>query len=78
MLNSPLEIQMSFEDDFTECLHRFQCLESGALNFLLCLRSLCNIEVRIEITARARQYKYIYKMLSGLQENVPARDVPRR
>ena len=49
MLNSPLEIQMSFEDDFTECLHRFKCLESGALPFLLCLRSHCNIEVKIEI-----------------------------
>ncbi len=45
ILHSPLAVRQSYEDDFSECLHRSRCLESGPGAFLRCLRRDCNIEV---------------------------------
>ena len=56
ILNSQLEVQEKFPDDFHECLFKHHCLDSGPQRLLICLRSDCQWE---DFVGRAKLAKCI-------------------
>ena len=44
IINSQLEVQEEFHDDFHECLFKHHCLDSGPQRLFVCLRGDCNLD----------------------------------